>query len=134
MMDVFVQEPTIDWLRFAKRQSQLDKEHKGEKTAKSTAALDWYPRQKVDIVRQKLEGHHPSYILRDELKLGKGNNSYFANMEAICLGASGPHGEIRRQFSGTDKLTPQQQVECLIEQATDPAILGLTWKGWQPWR
>ncbi|KAL3172464.1 hypothetical protein MRX96_043375 [Rhipicephalus microplus] len=30
MMDVFVQEPTIDWLRFAKRQSQLDKERKGK--------------------------------------------------------------------------------------------------------
>lgn len=134
MMDVFVQEPTIDWLRFAKRQSQLDKEQKGEKSGKSTAALDWYPRQKVDIVRQKLEGRHPSYILRDELKLGKGKHSNFGNMERICLGADGPHGATRRQFSGTDKLTSQQQVECLIEQATDPAILGLTWKGWQPWR
>ncbi|XP_070379748.1 DNA-dependent protein kinase catalytic subunit-like isoform X1 [Dermacentor albipictus] len=134
MMDVFVQEPTIDWLRFAKRQSQLNKEQKGEKSGKSAASLDWYPRQKVDIVRQKLEGRHPSYILRDELKLGKGKNSNFGNMERICLGADGPHGVIRRQFSGTDKLTSQQQVECLIEQATDPAILGLTWKGWQPWR
>ncbi|KAH7949580.1 hypothetical protein HPB49_012409 [Dermacentor silvarum] len=129
MMDVFVQEPTIDWLvgspLFIIRR---------EKSGKSTAALDWYPRQKVDIVRQKLEGRHPSYILRDELKLGKGKHSNFGNMERICLGADGPHGAIRRQFSGTDKLTSQQQVECLIEQATDPAILGLTWKGWQPWR
>ncbi|KAK8776726.1 hypothetical protein V5799_029934 [Amblyomma americanum] len=133
MMDVFVQEPTIDWLRFAKKQRQLDKQQKGDKSDR-TATLDWYPRQKVDIVRQKLEGHHPSYILRDELKLGKGNQQNFANMERICLGASGPHGIVRQQFSEADKLTPQQQVECLIEQATDPAILGLTWLGWQPWR
>ena len=25
------------------------------------------------------------------------------------------------------------QVDCLVEQATDPNILGRTWIGWSPW-
>lgn len=29
-------------------------------------------------------------------------------------------------------LTCDQQVSALIDQATDPAILGRTWKGWEP--
>ncbi len=30
-------------------------------------------------------------------------------------------------------LTPEQQAECLIDQATDPNILGRAWLGWEPW-
>jgi len=26
-----------------------------------------------------------------------------------------------------------EQVDVLIEQATDPNILGRTWQGWAPW-
>ena len=29
-------------------------------------------------------------------------------------------------------LTPEEQVTCLLDQATDPAILGRTWLGWRP--
>ncbi|XP_077553857.1 DNA-dependent protein kinase catalytic subunit-like isoform X3 [Haemaphysalis longicornis] len=131
MMDVFVQEPTIDWLRFAKRQSLQAKQQKGP----GGKVLDWYPRQKVDVVRQKLEGCHPSYIMRDELRLGRGHQQdSLGSMERLCLGAQGPQGAVRRRLAAAHRLSPQQQVECLIEQATDPAILGLTWIGWKPWR
>jgi DNA-dependent protein kinase catalytic subunit len=27
----------------------------------------------------------------------------------------------------------EQQVLCLLEQATDPNILGRSWGGWEPW-
>ncbi len=30
------------------------------------------------------------------------------------------------------KLTVDEQVKCIVEMATDEAILGLTWSGWQP--
>ncbi|EEC03461.1 mDNApk3', putative [Ixodes scapularis] len=118
VLDVFVQEPTVDWMvrAFSLYFSAWARE----------VSLDWFPRQKVSIVRQKLEGGHPSYILRqvvtlcqfisssffsrDELKLRKTNQPDFAKTAYYLL-----------------------QVDCLLEQATDPAILGLTWTGWEPW-
>ena len=30
-------------------------------------------------------------------------------------------------------LTTEQQVSCLIEQATDPNLLGRVYHGWEPW-
>ena len=30
-------------------------------------------------------------------------------------------------------LTPSEQVAVLVEQATDPNILGRTYQGWAPW-
>ncbi|KAM7297934.1 DNA-dependent protein kinase catalytic subunit [Ixodes scapularis] len=134
VLDVFVQEPTVDWMRLAKRQQagsspQASKRQRGAREV----SLDWFPRQKVSIVRQKLEGGHPSYILRDELKLRKTNQPDFASLELVCLGAPGVESRMRRRFARGDKLSPRDQVDCLLEQATDPAILGLTWTGWEPW-
>jgi hypothetical protein len=28
---------------------------------------------------------------------------------------------------------PKEQVECLVDLATDPNVLGRTWMGWSPW-
>ena len=30
-------------------------------------------------------------------------------------------------------LSPEQQVACLLNQATDRNILGRVWAGWEPW-
>lgn len=30
-------------------------------------------------------------------------------------------------------LAPEEQAECLLDQATDPSILGRTWVGWRSW-
>ena len=29
-------------------------------------------------------------------------------------------------------LTSEEQVDCLLDQAVDPGILGRTWAGWRP--
>ncbi len=34
--------------------------------------------------------------------------------------------------SGT-VLTPEEQADCLLDQATDGSILGRTWVGWRSW-
>ena len=36
----------------------------------------------------------------------------------------------RRPASG---LSVEDQVACLLNQATDPNILGRMWQGWEPW-
>ena len=33
---------------------------------------------------------------------------------------------------GMRDLTPEEQVDCLLDQATDVSILGRTWAGWRP--
>lgn len=34
---------------------------------------------------------------------------------------------------GEKELSVEEQVDCLIDQATDPNILGRTYVGWEPW-
>ena len=42
----------------------------------------------------------------------------------------------RAQIAAAQKpktaLTPEEQVDCLLDQATDASILGRTWAGWRP--
>ena len=44
----------------------------------------------------------------------------------------GPEGSLRRSLPELG-LSAEQQVDVLIEQATDPNVLGRTWQGWWPW-
>lgn len=32
------------------------------------------------------------------------------------------------------QLSVEDQVRCLIDHASDPHILGITWAGWEPWK
>lgn len=47
----------------------------------------------------------------------------------------GPPESIRQALlrSGKRYLEVDEQVDCLIEQARDPNILGRTWIGWSPY-
>ena len=47
----------------------------------------------------------------------------------LCLG---PAGSKRRAMPAVG-LDVEDQVDCLIEQATDPNVLGRMWQGWAPW-
>ena len=75
---------------------------------------------------------------REELRLGKGKKPYFKKMLGIAYG--NPKRNIRaRLLEEADEepskyiLTTEQQVACLIDQATDPDILGKTFVGWEPY-
>jgi len=39
---------------------------------------------------------------------------------------------VRAKFPGIG-LTVDQQVDCLVDLATDPNVLGRFWVGWEPW-
>ena len=47
-----------------------------------------------------------------------------------------PKASKRAQIAAAKKLktalTPEEQVDCLLDQATDAGILGRTWAGWRP--
>ncbi|XP_043921659.1 DNA-dependent protein kinase catalytic subunit [Protopterus annectens] len=126
-MDVFVKEPSLDWKNFEIKQLKKG----GTWTAEvNTNEINWYPVQKVNCARQKLEGANPSLITCNELHLGHEKMPAYKSYIAVAKGEESHN--IRAQ-KHDEKLSVETQVACLIDQATDPNILGRVWEGWEPW-
>lgn len=123
-MDVFIKEPSLDWQVFARKQAKTQGINSEDKDAA------WYPRQKIQNARKKLEGFNPAFVMRDDLMLGHKSNPWYKPMEAVCLGDEAVNIRAREPESG---LSVESQVACLIDQAMDPNILGRTYTGWEPW-
>ncbi|XP_039189656.1 DNA-dependent protein kinase catalytic subunit isoform X1 [Crotalus tigris] len=126
-MDIFVKEPSLDWKNF-----ELKQLRKGGTWTKeiNTDEVNWYPLQKVKFARRKLAGANPAVITCDELRLGHEKSETFREYVSVAQGSK--QFNIRARES-QDGLTEEIQVKCLIDQATDPNILGRTWEGWEPW-
>ncbi|KAJ8010680.1 hypothetical protein DPEC_G00077640 [Dallia pectoralis] len=126
-MDVFVKEPSLDWKNFELKQLK-----KGGTWTESvnTKEINWYPRQKVDFARRKLEGVNPAIITSEELKLGCEKTPAFKDMQAVALGCE--EQNVRARLGPKD-LSVESQVACLLDQAMDPNILGRVYVGWEPW-
>lgn len=123
-MDVFVKEVSVDWMQFADKQKQEGME---PEDAEEDAA--WYPKQKIQSAARKLRGDKPCCITRDELRLGHPRNVGLKAFENVAMGDK---DNIRAGLPESG-LTPEEQIAALIDQATDPNILGRTWAGWEPW-
>jgi len=126
-LEVFVKEPTLDWL--------LSSKLKSVGNAKGTTTSEWNPEKRIDIVKRKLNGANPTKILIEELSAGniKSNKALYEAYQVIINGRddslrkkfeNGPSGEI---------LTVEDQITCLTELATDKAILATTYIGWDAW-
>jgi DNA-dependent protein kinase catalytic subunit len=91
----------------------------------------WFPKKKIEIAKQKLELFNPAYITLGELGGSiHHNKNYMAALKDIVLGDPkvNPRALVKEKCQSTT-----QQVECLIDQATDPNILGRSWGGWASW-
>lgn len=64
------------------------------------------------------------------MKLGFEKDEAFSGMQAVALGAK--EHNVRAQLPA-EGLTVEKQVDCLLDQATDPNVLGRAWVGWEPW-
>ncbi|KAJ3611495.1 hypothetical protein NHX12_021510 [Muraenolepis orangiensis] len=126
-MDVFIKEPSLDWKNFELK--QLKKGGNWTLTV-NTQQVNWFPLQKVDFARRKLEGANPAIITSEELKLGFEKVPAFQGMLSVVLGTEEHNVRARLPAQG---LTVEQQVDCLLDQATDPNLLGRVWQGWEPW-
>lgn len=67
---------------------------------------------------------------REELKLGHSKKPAFPALERVLQGDKRENVRAQLPASG---LTVEQQVAALIDQATDPNIVGRVWGGWEPW-
>ncbi|KAM6216536.1 DNA-dependent protein kinase catalytic subunit isoform 2-T2 [Rhynchocyon petersi] len=126
-MDVFIKEPSFDWKNFERKMLM-----KGGSWIQeiNVTEKNWYPRQKINYAKRKLEGANPAVITCDELRLGHEKNPAFVDYMAVARGSKDHNIRAQETESG---LSEEIQVKCLIDQATDPNILGRTWVGWEPW-
>lgn len=74
---------------------------------------------------------------RSLCRLSKGAAIHLRNL--ICLQAvvkGNPKVSRRAKIAAGEQeksdMTPEEQVDCLLDQATDVGILGRTWAGWRP--
>lgn len=125
-LEMFVNEPTMDWLMRAKMKSVGNV---GADT--SMASSDWNPEARIAIVQRKFEGANPVYITKDELSISQiASNQPLLNRYMDL--AEGGDGSLRVMEKG-DGLTVEEQVTCLIDMATDKALLASVYLGWEPW-
>ncbi|XP_073344741.1 DNA-dependent protein kinase catalytic subunit [Pagrus major] len=126
-MDVFVKEPSLDWKNFELKQLK-----KGGTWTEdvNTKEINWYPLQKVSFARRKLEGANPAAITSEELRLGFEKEKAFSGMQSVALGTKEHNIRAKLPAAG---LSVEKQVDCLLDQAMDPNVLGRVWVGWEPW-
>nr|XP_004569583.2 DNA-dependent protein kinase catalytic subunit [Maylandia zebra] len=126
-MDVFVKEPSLDWKNFEMK--QLRKGGTWTETV-NTKEINWYPLQKVNFAKRKLDGANPAAITSEELKLGFEKDGAFPGMQSVALGTKEHNIRARLPAEG---LSVENQVDCLLDQAMDPNVLCRVWVGWEPW-
>lgn len=92
----------------------------------------WEPAYRIAVASRKLTGANPGAIFADDLLSGKiaAYPEYLAAY--LCLLAGESQHNVRARYPA-DGLTVEEQVQCLLDMATDPALLGISWTGMQPW-
>jgi DICT domain-containing protein len=121
-LELFIREPTMDWMDLAKKQAGIKKMPVDETT---------FAKIKVNMVRMKLTGMHPGDLAAKELKLARrdSDEKLFRKEREVLLG---PDGSKRRQFLSKKSLSVDEQVDCLLEASTDFSILRCAFRGWSP--
>lgn len=123
-LEVFVKEPTLDWLIRSKT-----------KTGNRKNDDHWNPEKRIETVRRKIDGENPMKILIEELNSGSVSTNKDLHAAYVDM-INGDSNTIRNKFKespNSEILTVEDQVTCLIELATDKAILASTYIGWDPW-
>ncbi|XP_023248260.1 DNA-dependent protein kinase catalytic subunit-like [Copidosoma floridanum] len=94
---------------------------------------EWLPKFKLEIAQKKLNGEKPSLIMINELSSNHNNheNQYFSINKCILRGNEFKHDNIRAHIKDCN-LTPEEQMLCLVDQATDVNILGRICVEWYP--
>jgi DNA-dependent protein kinase catalytic subunit len=125
VMAVFVQEPLLDWATYARRLADQQKSLAG-----GDGDALWFPKKRIEIATQKLNGWNPAFITEKELREStQSTKPYLNNIIRVVRGDAKENARAQAK----DKcVSVKEQVDCLVDQATDPAILGRAWVGWGP--
>jgi DNA-dependent protein kinase catalytic subunit len=132
--EVFVRDPLIDWMKLAKQKEKgFGKPDDGALQISGDDNLDrfsWYPRKKIDIVEKKLNGYKCTELLVEELQDTKhGRADYVGVLHDTVRGGEGDF-----RFGVEGRILPiGEQVDCLLDLAQDPNVLGRVWSFWSPY-
>lgn len=98
----------------------------------SSAAASHTRCLQMDAVAMKLAGRHPAEIMVQELAQLHDGKPYWPQLQRIVRGD--PHSLRAQQGVDSEGCLPsaEAQIDCLLDHATDPDILGRTWLGWRP--
>ena len=69
-------------------------------------------------------------FVSEELKLGFEKDASFPGLQSVALGSEEHNIRAKLPAAG---LSVEKQVDCLLDQAMDPNVLGRVWQGWEPW-
>eukprot|EP01127_Copromyxa_protea_P009733 TRINITY_DN2312_c1_g1_i1.p1 TRINITY_DN2312_c1_g1~~TRINITY_DN2312_c1_g1_i1.p1 ORF type:complete len:1006 (-),score=210.43 TRINITY_DN2312_c1_g1_i1:26-2773(-) len=123
-MDVFVQEPLLDWEKLARRLATQQRANSDDPESANT----WFPRKKIEIAKMKLNRINPAYITWKELNESVHEKKpYLKSLQSVVMG---DHKHNVRAHVKEKCESARQQVDCLVDMATDPNILGRSWAGW----
>ncbi|KAI8352478.1 hypothetical protein EDC96DRAFT_546617 [Choanephora cucurbitarum] len=129
IMKVFVKEPLLEWQKNAARIAYSQKKSRQQDMAETLEhVIQWYPQNKIEIARRKLDKENPANTLITELTNGHANKYFYKDVVAVAKGI--PSIDIRADIDGICADT-NEQVKCLINLATDSRALGVAWAGWQ---
>jgi DNA-dependent protein kinase catalytic subunit len=123
----------LEWVKEAQHQNHekeesdysLAFEHKSD-----NEKIAWYPQKKIDRMKDKLEGKNSAYVMMKELNDSQHKDKeYFSQ---IKLALVGPKEGFRHKLLKEKKrcLEVEEQVDFLIDHASDPNLLGRLWIGW----
>jgi DNA-dependent protein kinase catalytic subunit len=126
-MEVFVREPAIDWLDAAKDCYQKRTDDDVE-----LVVADWNPSLRIELASEKLNGMNPRKVLTTELSIGavSQRSDYLRGYLRVV---NGDPQHNKRAIVADVNLTVEDQVASLIDLASDPVVLGVTYSGWCPW-
>jgi len=131
-MDIFITEPLIEWEAYAKLQANVLSQSLDQEDTTT-----WYPKHKINICRHKLLGVNSAHIMAEELNAAQSKNKAIEGFLTVAKGDA-QHNIRKRLLDISDTpetylLTTEEQVDCLVDHATDPSVLGRTWNGWNSW-
>ena len=134
MADVFINEPLLDWdLRATNdiKSGKYGSVDVDEGDSKTVA----YAKNKVDSLRQKLNRVNPVDITLDLVNKNKSLKQKQGALRKVQDCVRGQRGCKRKEphFAQKKCASVLDQVDVLIDLATDKNILGRTYSGWAAW-
>lgn len=134
VLAIFVKEPLIAWDNYLQK---IKRSVLAELNARDVDIKQWYVKEKIALVEKKLNMGNPAYITARELKHSTvgvmGSFQKYGLVDKIVQVAKGDKKYNLRANVGEYCESVTEQVNCLIDQATDPHILSKTFIGWAPY-
>ncbi|XP_022179332.1 DNA-dependent protein kinase catalytic subunit-like isoform X2 [Myzus persicae] len=126
VMQVFINDPSADWAKIAKTLTlRIDSDFNSKE-------IQWFPKQKILSGKDKMNGINPIEILCRELEISCISNDYKKALLNI-LKSDSQNNTYKRSELQKCNITHNQQIDCLLDIATDHQILCLAYSGLQLW-